>query len=71
MNIPCGVNASGERPLDRSGVCAADVNAELAEGEVLLGNGAYVGPCSVSVAVLQQGGRKLMAVRAGRRAPPT
>ena len=41
MNIPCGVNASGESDLwIAQGVCAADVNIELAEGEVLIGNGA-------------------------------
>ena len=43
MNIPCGVK-DGESDLwIAQGVCAADVNIELAEGEVLIGNGAFVG----------------------------
>jgi hypothetical protein len=44
MNIPCGVNANGESDLwIAQGVCAADAGIGLAEGEVLLGNGAYIG----------------------------
>ena len=68
MNIPCGVNASGESDLWMAqGVCAADVNIELAEGEVLIGNGAYVGPalCFRSPCCNKGDVRKLMAV-AGR-----
>ena len=68
MNIPCGVNADGESDLwIAQGVCAADVNIELAEGEVLLGNGAYVGPvlCFRSPCCNKGDVRKLMAV-AGR-----
>ena len=68
MNIPCGVNADGESDLwIAQGVCAADVNIELAEGEVLLGNGAYAGPvlCFRSPCCNKGDVRKLMAV-AGR-----
>ena len=68
MNIPCGVNADGESDLwIAQGVCAADVNIELAEGEVLIGNGAYVGPalCFRSPCCNKGDVRKLMAV-AGR-----
>ena len=69
MNIPCGVNASGESDLwIAQGVCAADVNIDLDEGQVLIGNGAFVGrvlclrsPCCNKGDVL-----KLQAV-AGRR----
>jgi hypothetical protein len=69
MNIPCGVNADGESDLWLAqGVCAADVNIDLDEGEVLIGNGAFVGdvlclrsPCCNKGDVL-----KLRAV-AGRR----
>ena len=68
MNIPCGVNADGESDLwIAQGVCAADVNIDLDEGQVLIGNGAFVGrvlclrsPCCNKGDVL-----KLMAV-AGR-----
>jgi hypothetical protein len=69
MNIPCGVNADGESDLwIAQGVCAADVNIDLDEGQVLIGNGAFVGrvlclrsPCCNKGDVL-----KLQAV-AGRR----
>ena len=65
MNIPCGVNASGESDLRiAQGVCAADVNIDLDEGQVLIGNGAYVGRVQLPVAVLQQGRR---TEAAGRR----
>ena len=68
MNIPCGVNADGESDLwIAQGVCAADVNIELAEGEVLLGNGAFVGDvlCLRSPCCNKGDVRKLRAV-AGR-----
>ena len=68
MNIPCGVNASGESDLwIAQGVCAADVNIELAEGEVVIGNGAFVGDvlCLRSPCCNKGDVRKLRAV-AGR-----
>ena len=75
MNIPCGVNADGESDLwIAQGVCAADVNIELAEGEVLIGNGAFVGDvlCLRSPCCNKGDVRKLMAVAGpAGMAPPT
>jgi hypothetical protein len=69
MNIPCGVNADGESDLwIAQGVCAADVNIELDEGEVIVGNGAFVGDvlCLRSPCCNKGDVQKLRAV-AGRR----